>query len=140
MNILTNEIIENLNQKGIILNPFLSSYRSHSNLDIKHYGLPQINKEKQLYLDNNSSKYDLIIGTEFNVLFRRNSIREFKKINAKIDFVSLKKGDNNYARLQIFSAAIALFMVAVLTVGGAPPRTVRPAHIFNQQPQFFSTI
>lgn len=94
MNILTNEIIENLNQKGIILNPFLSSYRSHSNLDIKHYGLPQINKEKQLYLDNNSSKYDLIIGTEFNVLFRRNSIREFKKINAKIDFVSLKKGDN----------------------------------------------
>jgi hypothetical protein len=55
MTTLTNEIIEKLNRSGIILNPFLSSYRSHSDLDIKHYGLPQINKEKQLYLDNNSS-------------------------------------------------------------------------------------
>ncbi|OBS11964.1 hypothetical protein ATE49_10005 [Elizabethkingia miricola] len=94
MNILTNEVIENLNDSKVVLNPFLFSHRVHSESDIKQYGLPIINKEKQLYLDNNRSSFDFIIGTKFNVVFRRKDVKGYQKIDAELDFVSLKKGDN----------------------------------------------
>lgn len=94
MNILTNEIIEMLNGNNIVLNPFLFSHRSHLDSDIKHYNLPTINKENQLYIDNNRSSFDFIIGTKFNVAFRRKDVKGYQKIDAELDFVSLKKGDN----------------------------------------------
>jgi hypothetical protein len=94
MNTLTNEVIDTLNENNIVLNPFLFSHRAHLESDIKHYGLPTINKEKQLYLDNNRSSFDFIIGTKFNIAFRRNDVKGYQKIDAELDFVSLKKGDN----------------------------------------------
>jgi hypothetical protein len=94
MNILINEVIEKLNEENFILNPFLVSYRSHFESDIKHYGLPIIDNNKQIYLDNNRSDYDFVIGTKFSVAFRRKDIKGYQKIDAELDFVSLKKGDN----------------------------------------------
>ena len=94
MNILTNEIIQNLETQKLAFNPFLFSHRTHSESDIKHYGLPNIDKEKQLYLDNNSSDYDFIIGTKYDIVFRRKDVKGYQKIDAELDFVSLKKGDN----------------------------------------------
>lgn len=94
MNILTNEIIENLNKKNIVFNPFLFSHRAHNDLDVNRYSLPKINKEKQLYLDNNRSDFDFIIGTKFNITFRRKDVKGYEKIDAELDYLSLKKGDN----------------------------------------------
>jgi len=94
MNILTNEVFEKLNEKKLAFNPFLFSHRAHLESDIKYYDLPKINKEKQLYLDNNRSDYDFVIGTKFNIAFRRRDVKGYQKIDAELDFVSLKKGDN----------------------------------------------
>lgn len=94
MNILTNEIIESLNEQNIILNPFLFSHRCYDQSAIKNHSLPEIDKEKQLYLENNNSDFDFIIGTKFNVIFRRKDVKGYKKIDAEMDFVSLKRGDN----------------------------------------------
>lgn len=74
MNILTNEVFENLNETEVIFNPFLFSHRAHSESDIKYYDLPIIDKGKQVYLDNNRSDYDFVIGTKFNVAFRRKDV------------------------------------------------------------------
>ncbi|WNI36827.1 hypothetical protein [Chryseobacterium sp. SG20098] len=94
MNILTNEMFEKLNETELVCNPFLFSHRAHSELDIKYYDLPTINKEKQLYLDNNRSDFDFVVGTKFNIIFRRKDVKGYQKIDAELDFVSLKKGDN----------------------------------------------
>lgn len=94
MNILTNEVLEKLNEKKIAFNPFLFSHRAHSNSDIKHYDLPIINGDKQIYLDNNRSDFDFIVGTKFNIAFRRKDVKGYQKIDGELDFVSLKKGDN----------------------------------------------
>lgn len=94
MNILTNEIIENLNEQKTIFNPFLFSHRCYDESAIKDHSLPEIDNENQLYLENNNSDYDFIIGTKFNVVFRRKDVKGYKKTDAEIDFVSLKKGDN----------------------------------------------
>ncbi|WP_426481202.1 hypothetical protein [Chryseobacterium sp. R2ACT005] len=91
MNILTNEVFEKLNENKLVFNPFLFSHRVHSESDIKYYDLPTINKEKQLYLDNNRSDFDFIIGTKFNIAFRRKDVKGYQKIDAELDFVSLKK-------------------------------------------------
>ena len=93
MNTLTNEIIQNLEQQKLVFNPFLFSYNKHDDSDIKKQDLPNIDK-KQLYLNNNRSDYDFVIGTKFNVAFRRKDVKGYQKIDAEIDFVSLKKGDN----------------------------------------------
>ena len=94
MNTLTNEIFDKLHEDKVILNPFLFSYRSHNESDIANYGLPAIDKNKQLYVENNNSDFDLILGTKFNVVFRRKDVKGYEKIDAELDFVSLKKGDN----------------------------------------------
>ena len=94
MNILTNEVFEKLNEKKLVFNPFLFSHIAHSESDIKYYDLPTINKEKQLYLDNNRSDFDFVIGTKFNIAFKRKDVKGYQKIDAELDFVSLKKGDN----------------------------------------------
>lgn len=93
MNILTNEIIQNLEHQKLVFNPFLFSHSRHDNSDIVKQELPNI-ENKQLYLNNNRSDYDLIIGTKFNVAFRRKDVKDYQKIDAELDFVSLKKGDN----------------------------------------------
>lgn len=93
MNTLTNEIIQNLEHQKLVFNPFLFSYSKHDNSDIVKQELPNI-ENKQLYLNNNRSDYDLIIGTRFNVVFRRKDVKDYQKIDAELDFVSLKKGDN----------------------------------------------
>ncbi|WP_294275798.1 hypothetical protein [uncultured Chryseobacterium sp.] len=36
----------------------------------------------------------MILGTKFNVVFRRKDVKGYEKIDAELDFVSLKKGDN----------------------------------------------
>lgn len=94
MNTLTNEVIQNLEEKKLMFNPFLFTYSKYDNSEIQKLNLPRINNEKQIYLDNNKSSFDFIIGTKFNVVFRRKDVKGYQNIDAELDFVSLKKGDN----------------------------------------------
>lgn len=89
------EFYDNLFENRFFENKiYFSSLEMLSDNDIKKHLLEPINRNTFIYLYNVHNDNEIILGTKYNVVFDRNNPKNYQKIDAELDFVSLKKGDN----------------------------------------------
>lgn len=74
--------------------PYIGADSMLSNNDISEQQLTSINREIYIYILNIKNYNDIVIGEKFNVVFNIKDPKSYQKIEAEIDFVSLKKNDN----------------------------------------------
>ncbi|MDE5494224.1 hypothetical protein CMU93_11170 [Elizabethkingia anophelis] len=73
---------------------YLSTLDLLSDNNIKRQLLEPINNEKYIYIYNVHNDNDLIVGTNYNIIFDEKNPKNYQKIECEIDYVSLKKNDN----------------------------------------------
>ncbi|MDQ7960264.1 hypothetical protein [Flavobacterium lindanitolerans] len=84
-------IFNQIEKEGL---PFLGAYCMLSDNDIAYQQIPKIDRSKYIYISHLNSVNDIILGTKYDIIFSRNNPEKYSKIDAEIDFVTLKKNDN----------------------------------------------
>ena len=95
MSVDLKEFFMNLSLDGFFSNvPHLGAMSMLSNKDISKYELSSIDRNIHIYINNIRNYGDLVLKEKYNVIFSKNNPKNYEKIDAEVDYLSLKKNDN----------------------------------------------
>ena len=93
MNVLSNEIFEKYKEEPLSDNePLLGFSRKLIGQDFSKLRLPFCNNNS-IMVENLHNRHDILVGTKYDILFRRSDPRGFIMVRATIDYVTFKKND-----------------------------------------------
>lgn len=92
-NMMTEQIWDELEKRISANYPLLGFHSILSDKEINEKKLPEADKKYSVYIFHyRNLNGDIKVGSKYNVIFRRKAPKEYKKINAEVDFAELNPG------------------------------------------------